>query len=459
MRSLDAPCQLALLLLLALAACAPAPSSLAPAAPRQPIADGPTLLRDDIALRRVADAGTGAIRLALHPDGDLFVLHPGSGLSRIDPTSGAVVPVASVQQLVGAATPAGMAFGPDGQLYVVANRASGTHTQGLVRRGAAASDAGWTTLAETAPYALSGTQFDHGFNGVVVSPDGAWVFVNSGSRTDHGEIQTNNGAFPDAREGQLTARIFRFPADATDLRIPDDAGGSAPYVYARGLRNAYDLAFAPNGELFAVDNGPDADLADELNLIRAGQHYGFPWRFGVDPNPVLAPGFDPRADGRLSQDFAAVQRGLYQPDPDFPAPPAAFVDPVANDGPAAAVYRSADGKERDAAAEGAALHTFTPHRSPLGLLFANSALPTDLRGDSGRLSAFVLSWGAAGGDLRDQGQDLLHMALRRQGEGYRATTVQIARDFKRPIDAVLIDNKLYVLEFDGASTIWELSFG
>lgn len=450
---------LALLALLILAACAGAPAA-APA-PRQPIAGGPTLLRDDITLRRVGPAGPGSIRLAVGPaDSRLYVLHPGSGLGAVDLETGAVTPVASAEDLVGPATPSGMAFGPDGLLYVVANRASGPRNKGVVRRGPPSGGGlGWVTLAETESYALSGTQFDHLFNGVAVSPDGSWVYVNSGSRTDHGEVQTNGGNFPDAREGALTSRIFRIPTAVQDVRLADDEAESAPYVFARGLRNAYDLAFAPNGDLFAVENGPDADLPDELNWVREGHHYGFPWRFGAEPNPVLDPAFDPAADGRLSQDFAAVQRGLYVADPAFPPPPTAFTDPVPNSGPAAAVYRDPGGAERDAAAEGAALHSFTPHRSPLGLVFVDGrALPADLRGGEQTPSAFVLSWGAAGGTLSDGGQDLLHLALEKQGDAYTATATQIARDFKRPIDAALIGGKLYVLEFDGESVIWELSF-
>jgi glucose/arabinose dehydrogenase len=437
-----------------------APAVAATAAPRQPVAGGPTLLRDDIALRRVASAGAGSIRLAVSPaDGALYALTPGAGLNRVDPASGAVTLAIATADLVGPATPSGMAFGPDGTLYVVANRAGGARNKGLVRRGSPADKASWATVAETEPYPLSGTQFDHLFNGIAVSPDGMWLFVNSGSRTDHGEVQTNSGNFPNTREVALSARIFRIPADADGLRLPNDEAAVAPYVFARGTRNAYDLAFAPNGDLFAVDNGPDADLPDELNWVREGQHYGFPWRFGAEPNPVTVAGFDPSTDGRLSQDFVAVQKGLYVADPAFPPPPMAFTDPVGNRGPAAAVFRGADGVERDAAAAGALLSTFTPHRSPLGLVFvADDALPADLRGGGAAQSALVLSWGAAGGDLSDKGQDLLHMALTREGERYVAATRQIARDFKHPMDAVLIDNRLYVLEFDGDSTIWELAF-
>ena len=176
-------------------------------------------------------------------------------------------------------------------------------------------------------------------------------------------------------------------------------------------------------------------------------------------NPQQFPGYDPSGDGRLSRDFVAVQTGSYRDDPGFPAPPQEFTSPVANSGPDAAIYRSENGAEQNAAANGEPLHTFTPHRSPLGLLFAEGeAMPADLRGDGDSPSAFVLSWGAAGGDLSDKGQDLLHVALSKGDDGYSAVTTQIARDFKHPIDALLIDNRLYVLEFDGQSTIWELTF-
>ncbi|HEX5691542.1 MAG TPA: hypothetical protein VFX76_16125, partial [Roseiflexaceae bacterium] len=85
-------------------------------------------------------------------------------------------------------------------------------------------------------------------------------------------------------------------------------------------------------------------------------------------------------------------------------------------------------------------------------------LPVDLRGSDGGLSAFVLSWGAAGGSLSDKGQDLLHIGLKPQGQSYVATTTQIAADFKNPIDSVLIENRLYVLDFSGQGAIWELTF-
>jgi hypothetical protein len=474
-------CTPALLVLLAFAhvACAPAPQPGAPAsqaAPQpgasavaavatQPIAGGPLLLREGIALRKVVDVGGANIRLAHSPrDGALYLLNPVDGLARVDVAQGVLAPVAALPELIGEGQPSGMAFGPDGSLFVVANRAAGEAlNQGLIRRGSPEATGGfsWETLATTEPYPLSETNFDHQFNGIVVSPDGASVFVNSGSRTDHGEVQDAGGAHPGAREAPLTAKIFRLPADGVELTLPNDEAAleAAGYRFASGTRNAYDLAFAPNGELFAVDNGPDADYPDELNWLREGLHYGHPWRYGAQDNPQQFADYDPDADRLLHPDFMAVKTGTYRADPSFPPPPGPFAEPVRNLGPAATQYRAVDGSVRDAAAEGASLPTFTPHRSPLGLVFAEGeALPADLRSTPETLSAFVLSWGSAGGTLDDRGQDLLHMALTRSGDTYEAVTTQIAREFENPIDALLIENRLYVLEYGAEGAIWELSF-
>lgn len=440
--------------------------TLEPPVEHQPIAGGPILLRDNIELRKVIRVGFGNIRLAHNPiTGELYYLHSSDGLFRVKVTPPTLTSkVLSVSGIFTEGVPSGMVFGPDGTLYVVANRqVKETFNQAIIRKGVADADGKftWETLASTEPYPMSGTQFDHQFNGIVVSPDGQWVFVNSGSRTDHGEVQNNEGAFPDLRETALTAKIFRLPATAVDLVLPNDEAAlkAQGLLFASGTRNSYDPAFAPNGDLFAGDNSPDADYPDELNWLREGLHYGFPWRFGDHDNPQQFADYDSKKDLHLQQDFVAVNTGSYRNDPDFPKAPGAFTDGVINLGPAAAQYRGDDGKQHDAYAESIPLHTFTPHRSPLGLVFATDpSLPAALRSDDQAFSAFVLSWGAAGGTLSDKGQDLLHLTLTKQGDNYESVTQQIARGFKNPIDAVLIENRLYVLEWGDDGAIWELIF-
>src|SRR6185295_4024383 len=100
----------------------------------------------------------------------------------------------------------------------------------------------WSTLATTEPIPESNTAFDHHYNGIAVSPNGEFVFVNAGSRTDHGETQDANGAFPGTREVPLTSAILRIPTHVSGQVLRNDeatlrAGG---YLYADGVRNAFD---------------------------------------------------------------------------------------------------------------------------------------------------------------------------------------------------------------------------
>ena len=64
--------------------------------------------------------------------------------------------------------------------------------------------------------------------------------------------------------------------------IPD---GSEGRVYARGLRNAVGFVFHPaTGDIWATENGRDNlgdDLPpDEVNIVREGQDYGWPYCYG-----------------------------------------------------------------------------------------------------------------------------------------------------------------------------------
>ena len=74
-------------------------------------------------------------------------------------------------------------------------------------------------------------------------------------------------------------------------------------------------------------------MAEELNWLRPGQHYGFPWRIGGTDNPQQFPNYDPSTDRLLDPRFVAVQNGYYHNDPTFPPPPANLAEPVINLGP------------------------------------------------------------------------------------------------------------------------------
>jgi glucose/arabinose dehydrogenase len=421
----------------------------------------PTVVREGTILKKILEVGSGNIRLVQNPsDQQLYMLSSQQGVLRINVSDTVTTSIAATLLQLGG-NPTGMAFDADGTLYIVTNRNDDdTHNVATIRRGLPDGKRFvWETVAQTEPYELSQTYFDHQYNGIVVSPDGNYLFINAGSRTDHGEIQSVNEAFPGTREVALTTKILRIPIDAKDVVLANNEEDLAPYVFARGTRNAYDMAFAPNGDLFAIDNGPDADYPDELNWIREGLHYGFPWQFGNQDNPQQFADYDSSTDKRQSSDFEAVKRGFYENDPTFPKAPAEFSPPVMNMGPDAAVYRAADGSEKNAAADGEALYTFTPHISPLGLVFVtSSALPEDLQSTDETFSAMLVSWGSAGGTLSDKGQALLHLSLMKHGDNYQAMTTQLVSGFRNPIDAVLVDDKVYILEYGDEGAIWEVTF-
>lgn len=427
--------------------------------PRQPVASGPTLLDSRIDIRKVTGVPLNSIRLVYDATNtSLLLLTMGDGLQRINPSDGKSSVVASGADMLGAATPSGLAVAKDGTVFVVGNQNDGPNTKATVRRGRPnGSGYTWDTVMSTEPYPRSDTPFDHVMNGIVVSPDQKWLYLSSGSRTDHGEVEDQNGTFPDTREVALTSRMYRLAIDSSNVVLKNDETAVAPYVYARGFRNAYDPAFAPNGELFVGDNGPDADYPDELNWVKAGGHYGFPWRFGNQDTPQQFATYDPSTDKRLQPDFTAVQIGAYHNDPSYPAAPASMRDPIANRGPAAVYYRDDEGQARNAAAEGGMLTSFTPHRSPLGLVFADEQFPASWL-QKGSLTGFILSWGAAGGTLPDRGQDMLVLSLQKSGDNYTMSARQIVRDLHNPIDAAIVGDTVYVLEFGQNVSIWELSF-
>jgi len=103
------------------------------------------------------------------------------------------------------------------------------------------------------------------------------------------------------------------------------------YIFAEGTRNSFDFAFAPNGDLFATENGPDRDMSEELNWLRPGLHYGFPWRIGGADNPQQFPNYDP-APTVCSTKVRRRPGRLLSQRPDFPPPPTNFTEPIINVG-------------------------------------------------------------------------------------------------------------------------------
>ena len=150
-------------------------------------------------------------------------------------------------------------------------------------------------------------------------------------------------------------------------------------------------------------------------------------------------------------------------DPDYPPPPegVVFTDPVLNVGPDADHFRDTDGLIKDASDEGMKLGTFTPHSSPLGLIFdVDMKLGAEFTGDG-----FCMSQNNSNAfkykPFEDPGEDLLHLELTKIAaeERYEVRVRRLAHDFKSPVDAVLLNNKIFVIEyrFAGEGKIWEIT--
>ncbi|MCC5950546.1 MAG: PQQ-dependent sugar dehydrogenase [Acidimicrobiia bacterium] len=103
---------------------------------------------------------------------------------------------------------------------------------------------------------------------------------------------TGDAADPDLSQDpeSLAGKILRIDPDGG---IPDDNPLPGSAVWAWGLRNVQGLAWDDDERLWATEFGPDVD--DELNLIEAGENYGWPEVTGdsdgefADPALVMAP--------------------------------------------------------------------------------------------------------------------------------------------------------------------------
>lgn len=362
----------------------------------------------------------------------------------------------------------------DSVMYICGNIWSATTTVGKVMKATLQANGSriWTTVMSTVPYPDADAGGDHGFAGVNVDPAGNYIYVSSGARTHLGEIRTNGGAWPGCREVPITTRIYRFPVTITNLVLPNDSTAidNSGYVFAWGTRNAYDMAWDANDNLFAIDNSGERDDPEELNWLRQGRHYGFPWNMGGNSNPLMTSPYDVNQDPLVNHLSAGYMAGWFADDPTFPVVPAGltFTGPVRNYGADADFYRDpVTGHVKNASDEGTYITSFTSHRSPLGLVIdRDSTLAAPFRGDA-FLTSFMpggdstgytpLSpWGTAC-PFVDPVRDLLQLKLNYDAgiDNYTMTTQRIVDGFYLPVDAELVGGSMYVIENGGS--LWKVN--
>ena len=437
----------------------------------------PHPLKPGIQIERLLTIKNGAIRLVMDSvENNLIYATTNGNIYKIISPSGS----AAYDSLIFTAADHGVQYVQgmdihDSTLYISGNNDSGTPlTTGLIVRGKLSSGGTrvWSQVMITDPYETA-DYFDHLFSGLVVSPDGDSIYICSGARGDHGEIQDRYGMYPGLRNLPLTTNIFVIPTmDTAVVVLKNDSAwhDTSAYVYCKGIRNTFDMAFDASGNLFGVENSGDRDHNEEMNWLRRGYHYGFPWKMGDTENPQQFPSFIPANDLLISHYSKAWRNGFWTTDSTFPAPAPGllFQDPIQNYGPDCDKFRdSLTGDVMDASDLGMHMGTFTAHRSPLGLVFdRDSVLHPAYRGD-----AFMLSWteglDSCGcralpdtgiGPFIDPSQDLVHldMAFDSTIDNFRLNATRIVESFSHPVDAVIKSNRIYVLEngYGGTSGLY-----
>jgi hypothetical protein len=426
----------------------------------------PQVIKPGIKVNRIMTIQNGAIRVAKDPVTKklYYLLTDGSIYEVIRPSGGS-----AYDSLVFSAAEHGVDYVQgltfhDSTLFLAGNKNSSTAlTKGIVVRGKLQSNGNrvWDTLMITTDYQTA-DYFDHLFTGIAVHPSGDSVYVCSGARGDHGEIQTRYGTYPGLRGVPVTSLILALPAnDPSTIIIHNDSVfiDTSSFVYCRGIRSTFDMAFDSNGNLFGVENSGDYDHNEEMNLLLRGKHYGYPWRMGESNNPQQFPSFNPATDPLINHYSRAWKNGFWNNDPTFPSAPfgVSFESPMKNYGPDCDKYRDSTGQVNDASDNGMPLGTFSAHRSPLGLVFDNQhVLGASYMGD-----AFMLSWtkgydscgcilvpDTAAGTFVDPSQDLVHLDISYDttANEFRLNATRIIGEFEHPVDADIDNNMIYVIE-------------
>ncbi len=203
---------------------------------------------------------SSARSMALGPRGDVFVGSWSAGtVSVLLNRSGGARAPRVVTLLSGLTVPHGVAY-HNGRLYVAEEGrvTSYSYNATTVRLGDA------RTVVSSLP-----TGGRHVTRTVAFGPDGG-LYVSVGSSCN------------ECVDAPGRAVIMRYAAD-----------GSGGQIYARGLRNPVGLAWQPGtGRLWATDNGEDSlgdnIPPDEVDIIRQGGDYGWPYCYGAgQADPTL----------------------------------------------------------------------------------------------------------------------------------------------------------------------------
>ncbi|MCH8901651.1 MAG: PQQ-dependent sugar dehydrogenase, partial [Chloroflexi bacterium] len=208
-------------------------------------------LPDGFSAHVVADGFDQPTSVALSPDHQIYVSEREGSIFRLEDADGDGVFEQKVVFASDFYRVNGIAFSPQGQLFV------SSQPEGTRGKISIVQDTDGDTVGDEIQDIITGLSGRiHQNNGLVFGPDGKLYITNGSECIDC--ILRN----------ERSGTILQANPDGTELRI-----------YARGVRNPYDLVFDSQGRLWATDNGedPPCNTIDELNLIEDGGDYGWPY--------------------------------------------------------------------------------------------------------------------------------------------------------------------------------------
>lgn len=172
----------------------------------------------------------------------------------------------------------------NGEIFAIGEGDEGT---GLYRLSDSDRDGTFETSRCLLKY--SATHNEHGPHGLVLGPNGM-IYIIAGNHSQVNAAISPSSPYQNAYEGDLVPRYEDPGGHAKDVKAPagtiirTDIEGSVVEVVAGGIRNAYDMAFNAEGELFFQDSDMESDLGTpwyrptQVFHVLAGADFG--WRSG-----------------------------------------------------------------------------------------------------------------------------------------------------------------------------------